>query len=110
MPRPSVGFRRSRTQAARPVLLDTHTWIWHVARDACLMRKRSVANEIDKAREDGELLLSAMSIWEVGMLESKGRIQLGMDCMDWVRLALERSGVRVVPLPWPRRLWRGGGL
>ncbi len=82
----------------RSLLLDTHVWIWHAARDVSLLRKRSVVREIARAREEGELLLSAISVWEVGMLESKGRIQLSMDCLDWVREALARSGVGVVSL------------
>ena len=79
------------------LLLDTHVWIWQVARDGSLS-KRSVLNEIERARDEGSLRVSAMSVWEVGMLESKGRIRLGMDCLDWVRQALDRSGVVVVPL------------
>ncbi len=79
------------------LLLDTHVWIWHAARDKSL-KKRSVLGEIENARAKGNVRLSAMSIWEVGMLESKGRIRLGMDCLDWVRQALDRSGVVVVPM------------
>ncbi len=32
------------------------------------------------------------------MLESKGRIRLGMDCLEWIQQALDRSGAVVVPL------------
>ncbi len=81
----------------RLLLLDTHVWIWHAARDASL-KKRSVLSEIEKAREEGDLRVSVISVWEVGMLETEGRIRLGMDCIEWVRHALDESGVTVVPL------------
>ena len=82
---------------SRVVLLDTHVWGWHVARDASLMR-RSVLNVIEKAREEGDLRVSVISVWEVGTLETEGRIRLGMDCIEWVRHALDESGVTVVPM------------
>ena len=78
-------------------LLDTHAWIWLVARDASL-KKRAVLNKIENARAVGGLHISAMSVWEVGMLGSKGRIRLGTDCLDWVREALKRSGAILVPI------------
>jgi PIN domain nuclease of toxin-antitoxin system len=32
------------------------------------------------------------------MLESKGRLQLQMDCLDWVAESTRRAGLRIVPL------------
>ena len=79
------------------LLLDTHVWMWDVADDPRLA-KRAVLSEIKRARAEGAVRISAMSVWEIGMLESKGRIQLGMDCIEWVREALRRSGAVVVPM------------
>ena len=39
-----------------------------------------------------------MSIWEVGLLDAKGRISLNLPCLDWVRTALARSGALTVGL------------
>jgi len=39
-----------------------------------------------------------MSVWELGMLESKGRIQLGISCTQWVEKALAQPGVALAPL------------
>ena len=61
--------------AATPLLLDTHYWIWLQFGT----RERltgSVQKAIDEAGASGNLLLSVMSIWELGLLEAKGRIQL----------------------------------
>lgn len=42
--------------------------------------------------------MSAISVWEVAMLESQGPIRIVKDCLDWVRQALAAPGVRLVPL------------
>jgi PIN domain nuclease of toxin-antitoxin system len=39
-----------------------------------------------------------MSVWELGMLESKGRIQLDIPCEQWVQQALAIPGLSVAPL------------
>jgi len=44
------------------------------------------------------LRLSVISVWEVALLESKQRLHLHMDCLEWVRRALETPGLSLVPL------------
>src|ERR1039458_5729992 len=34
----------------------------------------------------------------IAMLESKGRVRIHMDCLEWVRRALETPGLSLVPL------------
>jgi PIN domain nuclease of toxin-antitoxin system len=46
----------------------------------------------------GELLVSVISAWEVGLLESKGRIELSIDCVAWVELAVSSFGIRLAQL------------
>jgi PIN domain nuclease of toxin-antitoxin system len=36
-----------------------------------------------------------MSIWEVAMLESKGRIRLSLDCLSWMDRALTAPGIHL---------------
>jgi len=79
------------------LLLDTHVLTRYVFEEF-KARQRALVDEIDRAREEGGLRVCAITIWEVGMLESKGRIQLDMDCLEWVREALRRSGAVVVPM------------
>jgi PIN domain nuclease of toxin-antitoxin system len=47
---------------------------------------------------ESRVLVSAISVWEVGMLEAKGRIRLGKDREAWVPEALSLPGVRLVPV------------
>jgi len=82
---------------SEPLLLDTHCWIW--MQDGRMEEFSPPGRaEIRNAVIDGNLLVSAISAWEVGMLESKGRISLSIDCERWVDQALAMPGLRLVPL------------
>jgi PIN domain nuclease of toxin-antitoxin system len=85
------------SESERPLLLDTHYWIWQQAGNLELISP-AIRREIERAAVQGTLLLSAMSIWEVGMLESKGRIRLHTTCELWVAEALAMPGLTLVPL------------
>ena len=86
-----------KTDADRPVLVDTHCWIWQQAGRKDLLPAGTL-KEMESAAAAGRLLLSAMSIWELGMLESKGRIELTLPCEQWVQEALATPGLTLVPL------------
>ena len=83
--------------ASEPLLLDTHYWIWlqFGIRDHLTA---PVLKAIDQAAASGSLLLSVISVWELGLLESKGRPQLYAPCEQWVRDALAIPGLSVAPL------------
>jgi PIN domain nuclease of toxin-antitoxin system len=85
------------SRMSQVVLLDTHVWVRYAFQELP-PRRHALVKEIERARAESRLRLSIVSIWEVGMLESRGRIWLGMDCLDWVRHALGRSGAALVPL------------
>lgn len=78
------------------LLLDTHIWIWLMEGKTDL--KPALRRQIEGCAKQGELLVSAISVWEIGMLEAKGRITLEQDCMDWVRDALAAPGIMLAPL------------
>lgn len=81
----------------RSLLLDTHCWIW--MQDGRSENFSAAAKAaIRQAGLGGRLLLSVISIWEVGLLESKGRISLAMDCERWVKAALATPGLELAPL------------
>lgn len=75
------------------ILLDTHAWLW-LASDS---RRLSV-----DAREaiggTGELGVAAISLWEVAMLASHGRIQLDQPTEKWLWDACSRPRIRVFPV------------
>jgi PIN domain nuclease of toxin-antitoxin system len=85
------------SESERPLLLDTHYWIWMQGRNVGSISD-AARSSIEAASARGALLLSAMSVWEVAMLESKRRIQLLSECEQWVRQALATPGLTLVPL------------
>jgi PIN domain nuclease of toxin-antitoxin system len=80
----------------RPVLLDTHVWVWLMLGDSRLGRANR--RMLEQAVPDGRLRVSVISIWEVAMLEVKGRLTLATDCESWVREALAAPGLRLAEL------------
>jgi PIN domain nuclease of toxin-antitoxin system len=80
-----------------PLLLDTHVWIWVMEGRAHEVPTR-VLEEVERAQADGRVWVSAISVWEVGMLEAKGRLTLSRGIRDWVRRALGVPGVRLAEL------------
>ena len=80
-----------------PLLLDTHYWIWLQSGAAEQFSDR-ILKAIEGAAAHGNLLVSVISVWELGMLEAKGRIQLQSPCEEWVKNALETPGLQLAPL------------
>jgi len=78
------------------ILLDTHVWIWLMMGDERLSKPFIKSIEQASARE--EVFVSAISIWEIGMLVERGRITLEMDCLDWVKQALDSPGISLIPI------------
>ncbi|MBY0508047.1 MAG: type II toxin-antitoxin system VapC family toxin [Bryobacteraceae bacterium] len=70
-----------------PVLLDTHAWIWFAAGEEKRFQKRAW-REINAACQRGECHVSVISVWEVGMLAAKGRLELTLPVGEWTQRAL----------------------
>jgi len=77
------------------LLLDTHIFIWLMNGDSNLSKKAQQL--IEKAHKNGNLFISAISIWEVSMLEEKQRIVLNKPCLEWIKSALH-YGIQLSPL------------
>lgn len=77
------------------VLLDTHVWLWMAGGERIAPAARRLIEQA--AGEDG-LMLSPISLWEVGMLSAKGRIAVQPDCTAWVTTALAKTGTRLLPI------------
>jgi len=79
------------------LLLDTHIWLWYAEGDGERLRPASV-RKLDDARKSDGLVVSAISVWEIGMHAARGRIQLAVPLRDWVERALSVPGIRLAPL------------
>jgi PIN domain nuclease of toxin-antitoxin system len=78
------------------ILLDTHVWLWAMIGNPNLTKDFSATFE-KHLRSQG-VLISPMSIWEIGMLVEKKRIEIEMDVMDWVNQALDNPGMQLSPV------------
>ena len=76
---------------ASPILLDTHIWIWLMTGDKQAGSSKLLALITEKAKHSA-IRISVISVWEIGMLESKGRIVLPYSCLEWVQKALQAPG------------------
>ena len=78
------------------VLLDTHLWLWWLFGALQLTnRKRQV---IDQSAQARQLRLAAISLWEVQMLQAKGRLQLDQPFEHWLHRASALDVITVLPL------------
>ncbi|MBI4195270.1 MAG: type II toxin-antitoxin system VapC family toxin [Betaproteobacteria bacterium] len=78
-------------------LLDTHIWFWLVrGREGQLAA--DTAAKLDQAALHAPLGVSVISVWEIALSASKGRIGLGMPVQDWIQSALDRPGFVVADL------------
>lgn len=78
------------------IVLDTHVLIWALNDDS---RLGAGAREIiDREAGLGEVLVSAITPWEIVMLTEKGRLALGRDVASWLDAALALPGLVLAPL------------
>jgi PIN domain nuclease of toxin-antitoxin system len=78
------------------ILVDTHVLLWWLLDDPALSAtaRRSIA---DPAHE---VLVSAVSVWEVAIKQSRGRLEVRDDLTG----AVERAGFEWLPIT-PRHAW-----
>ena len=76
-------------------LLDTHVLVWLRVGDPRLGRRVRIG--IDRALQSNEVAVSAISFWELEMLQKKHRIHFGYAVDQWRRLLLE-EGLVEIPL------------
>jgi PIN domain nuclease of toxin-antitoxin system len=79
------------------LLLDTHAWLWYAEGVSERLRPAAI-KRLDEARKGDGLVVSAISVWEVGVHAARRRIQLAMPLRAWVDRALGAPGIRIVPL------------
>ncbi|KLU25492.1 twitching motility protein PilT [Caballeronia mineralivorans PML1(12)] len=78
------------------IVLDTHTLIWWVTNDAALSKKAKTA--IERERAGGEIIVSAISAWEIAMLVERETIAFSMDMENWLATVQQIPGVRFAPV------------
>lgn len=77
------------------IVLDTHALIWWVNSDEQLSQTARKAIEKELGG-DGQLMVSAITAWEIAMLVVKGRLTLTMDIDEWLETVASIEGVAFV--------------
>ena len=75
------------------LVLDTHVFIWLMMGDSTLPLK--IRETIADSLSNANVSLSAISCWEIAMLEQRGRIVLTEPCLKWIETGLHRSGIQI---------------
>ncbi len=78
------------------IVLDTHVLIWLMEGDDRIgsNSRRSIER---KGRAD-EILIAAITPWEIAMLVEKGRLALAHNVGNWIEEALDLPGISIAPL------------
>ena len=74
-------------------VLDTHAWLWWIAKDPQL--SRAAEKEIRSAKRIG---ICAISCLEVATAVAKGRVLLDRDPLEWMEHALAVDRVELLPV------------
>lgn len=78
------------------LLLDTHVWLWLMMGNSQLTP--TFCKAVTQSQNQNNILISPITIWEIGMLVEKKRIALDRDCLDWVEKSLDSPGVLLAPI------------
>jgi PIN domain nuclease of toxin-antitoxin system len=78
------------------IVLDTHALLWWADNSSELGRKARAA--IESERDGGQILVSAISAWEIAALAQRERIVLTMDPASWFATLVRIDSVRIVPV------------
>ena len=79
------------------ILLDTHIWIWWMEKGRKIELEGFQRAQMLKHRDDG-WGVSVISCWEVAYLVHAGRLKLTRPIDEWIRIALNEPGVRLLHL------------
>lgn len=94
---PAVWRATASPDRRTPLLLDTHVWLWTLDGTAGAL-PAAARTLIERAAAARTLFVSDFSHWEIAMLVSKGRLQLGADVVLWLERASRAPGIISVPV------------
>ncbi len=78
------------------ILVDTHVLIWIVEDD--LRIGLDLRKTLNRAAQARELFLSPISIWEVALKHSRGRLHLSRPLRLWIKQAIQRANLQLAPI------------
>src|SRR5882757_338203 len=78
------------------LLLDTHAWIWLALAEPKF--KEDALSQIRRNSSEGSLFLSPISMWEVALKASRGKLALDLPIREWILRASRLPGLNMVTI------------
>jgi PIN domain nuclease of toxin-antitoxin system len=78
------------------IVIDTHIWIWYLDKPDLLSEKSFAV--VEHAKERKAIYISSISVWEICVLEKKGRLQFSIPAAQWIRKSENLSFLHFVPV------------
>lgn len=78
------------------IVLDTHALVWWASGSAELSAKAKSA--IDRECREGQIVVSAISAWEIAMLVEREKLVLSMDVEMWLDTVADIDAVCFFPV------------
>ncbi|MEM1395413.1 MAG: type II toxin-antitoxin system VapC family toxin [Cyanobacteria bacterium P01_H01_bin.150] len=81
------------------IVIDTHIWVWWVQNDATRLTLKY--QQWLQENETNGIGVSIVSCWEIAKLVEKGRLTLPLIITEWMEIALNYPGIRLLDLSLP---------
>ena len=94
---PRIWHPHDRSPIDAPALIDTHIWIWYLNGAPGVLSHDAVA-WLRRAAATHGLLVSDMSVWEVGTKAAKGKLSLAPSAATWIDRASQQPGFAFTPV------------
>lgn len=78
------------------LLLDTHVLVWQLEDSSRISEE--VFAQLQQAANEDQLLVSAITPWEIALLDAQGRLKLAREVGEWLQAALGLPGIHLEPL------------
>ena len=78
------------------ILLDTHVWLWWLLEEGDLDESERAI--LDEQALNGEIFISAATIWEAELLYRQGDLKLLPDFETWILRATDDQICKVIPI------------
>jgi PIN domain nuclease of toxin-antitoxin system len=80
-----------------PLLIDTHIWLWYLNAVEDQMSPDALMF-LRKSANDAGLIVSDMSVWELGTKAAKGKLTLHPSVTTWIGRAAHAPGIAFAPV------------
>lgn len=78
------------------ILLDTHSWLWWLHTPEKLSDRGRTLLTIGE--NQNALMVSAISVWEIALKHSAGKLPLPLSVNEWFAIAKTRPGITIEPV------------